>query len=450
MKLEYVASGAGFMRLVDYVSGPPEQMREEQIPLVNKWIRELEAQSDKHTVSFLFNAHTEKEYGRKMSVFDTRLYGDSGGLQIMTQGLDITPEMKTDVYLTQAKYADFGMSFDEIPVELTGDRASRGDTSSRIFDRNGFKSKALQSGLNLKEHLEVFAKEQTKCKPFFIAHGADLATYSEWTELAMSQIPDELKEFIGGVAMGSTALGYGIREDMFKAFYFSQLPIETKHLHVLGVGSPKRLLPYLMYAMNGVYSEDLLISYDSTSQSSAVHYGSYYSEGAVLRSWYKNPNDPVLEMMYSDFKKSFSDFPYNKDVFVDTWLRTTAEKFLERHEDIRGRILTTTAVGMINILNVVKEIERISDIDKIREIVNTKAYFGKDGPSAAAMLDVKSVTDFIKWHDEVESNDIFQTKRVASRAPDTLGSDLGETGEFYGAKLPKPVKREVETIESFF
>ena len=88
------------------------------------------------------------------------IHADSGGLQIVTQGMVITDELKDKVYENQAEWADVGMCFDEIPVILTGDRSDRNDTKARFFDFENYEELARKTGRNVKRQLEIFDKER--------------------------------------------------------------------------------------------------------------------------------------------------------------------------------------------------------------------------------------------------------------------------------------------------
>ena len=54
--------------------------------------------------------------------------------------------------------------------------------------------------------------------------------------------------------MGSAALGMGQLEDVKRAFYVTQMPYTRPfHLHVLGVGALRRILPYICFSQSGLY-----------------------------------------------------------------------------------------------------------------------------------------------------------------------------------------------------
>ena len=111
--LEYVVSGTSYMRL----SNPAICRDETNTEIVNMLINKLVQDQFSHKFSMLYNGHTESSFGERFKPYNPyQVHADSGGLQMITLGLDITDELKDKVYENQAKYADVGMCFDEIPV----------------------------------------------------------------------------------------------------------------------------------------------------------------------------------------------------------------------------------------------------------------------------------------------------------------------------------------------
>ena len=95
-------------------------------------------------------------------------------------------------------------------------------------------------------------------------------------KLLKDEITKEHADHIGGVAMGSAALGMGQLEDVKRAFYVTQMPFERPfHLHILGVGALRRMLPFILFKQNGLY-KNINISYDSTTHSMSLDNGLFY------------------------------------------------------------------------------------------------------------------------------------------------------------------------------
>ena len=95
-----------------------------------------------------------------------------GGLQIITRGLQNTPEVRDKVYTNQGTYADIGMAFDEIPVKATQDgKSSKIDTKRRFFDRENFDTYATQTGKNVRAQIEKFIELKSNCRPLLLCMG---------------------------------------------------------------------------------------------------------------------------------------------------------------------------------------------------------------------------------------------------------------------------------------
>ena len=117
--LDYVVSGTSYMRL----SNPNIAFDDTNTGIVSMLIKKLVQDQFSHKFSLLYNAHTEHSFGERFKPYHDAahsVHADSGGLQIVTQGMTITDELKEKVYRNQANGADVGMCFDEIPVILTG------------------------------------------------------------------------------------------------------------------------------------------------------------------------------------------------------------------------------------------------------------------------------------------------------------------------------------------
>ncbi len=269
-KLEYILSGTSYTRVHAAMDD------KDMVDLFNR-IFSVVGERTNHKFGLLYNAFTEPGFGKNLKQFTSldSIHADSGGLQIITQGLTATPEIKDKIYKNQATYADLGMCFDEIPIKTSGETSGRNDTTNRFFDMDNLEQAARLTGRNIARQIEIFATEQSSCKPILIAQGNCYETYMQWVDYILQEIPKDMHQYIGGVAMGGAALGTGSLEDIERAFIFTQLPLEKKHLHVLGVGAVKRMLPYIVFIKNGMY-DGVSVSYDSTTHSSGVELGNYF------------------------------------------------------------------------------------------------------------------------------------------------------------------------------
>jgi len=414
MKFEYVASGLSFLR----VRFKESQMGDTAKRLNGMW--SLLRGQHNHEFSFLYNAFIEKEFGeffrdvyRGKGV--NQIYADSGGLQMITLGKTITPQLKQEVYTNQGNYSDCAMSFDEIPVSLKSERSSRSDTSSKYFDRSKFEWCARESGKNIRDQIETFLKMGSKARPFFIAQGNDLDSYVRWTELALEEIPKELHEFIGGVALGAVALGTGTLEDCKRAFYYTQLPLSktTHHFHLLGVGSVSRLLPVIAMQHHDMY-QNTLVSYDSTTHTSGVQMGRYYgpdfkwiTPGRLFRddeNNYKTENGGQGTKDYrfinSDVRKYVKDYIVDDDFFMEA-MNIPVRAYQKLHNgNFLPPLEAFSAYFVGSTMNFMRHVETVSnDFSKARELVDVLTF-----EATSDMRSVKSRQDFEHWLRHTSSN----------------------------------------------
>jgi len=275
-QLCYVASGLQFAKFLY-----KDTVEDKQVSaLIGQWVKRLD-QVNGHRFSVLFNAFTEKKMGEpiqetiKPFIYD--VHSDSGGLQMISRGMSVTPETKKQIYATQAKYSDVAMSFDEIPVYTLVQKSELKDAGNKVFDRSRLESCAKATAKNITEQIQWFLESKSKTKPLAIIQGNCLETAMIWSDILFKEIPKNLHEAIGGIAIGSPALGVGELEEVKKAFWFTQIPfdIERKHLHMLGVGAMKRFVPTLVFIKSGLF-KDTFVSYDSTTHTSMNIYGRYY------------------------------------------------------------------------------------------------------------------------------------------------------------------------------
>ena len=166
LKLSYVISAVGMMGIFapsgeepwfpEYANTAKSLMND-----LNKHI-DLTCKNSLPNVSMLYNAYTEEGFIPRFKTFDNfnakSLYADSGGLQIVTAGRQVSPEIKMDVYKKQA-IADYAMCFDEIPlisVTKVRTRNERSNTRNKVFIEDNMIESALATGRNIKEQTTYF------------------------------------------------------------------------------------------------------------------------------------------------------------------------------------------------------------------------------------------------------------------------------------------------------
>jgi hypothetical protein len=417
---EYVASGLSFLRCNFKDTHTGFLLGE-----LNKIWSQIRGQYD-HEFSFLYNAYIEKHFGEVFySAYRGKgikqVYADSGGLQIVTQGLTITPALKQKVYESQAMYSDCAMSFDEIPVSIIGTKAVRSDISSKYFDRSKFEWCARESGRNVKNQIETFINMKSDAKPMFIVQGGDLDTYIKWCELALEEIPKEYHERIGGVAMGSGGIGNGMLEDCKRAFYYTQTPLfeMNNHLHLLGIGAVSRMVPTLAMIESG-FLVDKHISYDSTTHTSGVQMGRYYGpkfNWVTPGKHFINENGPQYSLINADIKKNVPFYDVTDEFFHEV-MNISVRKYQAKTGDPNPPILAFNAYFASSTINFLRHLDTMrKDFSKIHTLMSDDEY-----TSMMEFSKVKSRTDFERW--EKEMGKYLPSQAVRDGTPATLPEDF--------------------------
>ena len=387
---EYVASGTSYFKLMYQESLEPQNL---------DWFsRTFGSLNDQHNhkISLLYNAYTEKRPGRWCGEFYRdrvhSIHADSGGLQMITLGRTITTELKEEVYANQAENSDVAMCFDVIPVRtLDSGRSERLDLSNRRFDRSDLERCARETGKNLKRQIEFFLEKGTKAKPMLITQGNDYDSYMKWVEFVVKELPPEYVKHIGGIAMGAAALGKGSLEDIKRAFYFSQLPIdlESKHLHLLGVGSVYRMIPQMIFMQTGVY-EDIQMSYDSTTHTSGVTQGRYYMDDYAFT--FTRAYDDSYAKVLVDMKKNFPFIEYTVDDLYNI-LNHSSRTYQAKFGSIDPSLQLYVAYVSSSIKNFIQQVDKVS---KSKDEV-LKLAKGLDRNAFTALYSVKTTEDFEHW-----------------------------------------------------
>lgn len=283
-----------------------------------------------NTISMLYNAYTEKGFLNNFKALDNlhahSLYSDSGGLQIVTAGKTMTPEIKKEIYQTQA-YADYAMCFDEIPListSKTRTRNERSNVKNKIFVSDRMQESALATGRNIKEQVEYFRSIGSNTKVIIIVQGNTAQHMVDWYKDIESLLTEEDYKNIGGLAIADTCMGNGQRESiemLIAAKKISEFCHENvkHHLHVLGVGSISRMRPILYLIKGGYLSSYNLISYDSSSHTSTFDYGLLKLNGTCksIGSTKTNSVDIHFRNVYNLFSDTLSKY-VTEDQYIDS------------------------------------------------------------------------------------------------------------------------------------
>lgn len=418
-QLEYVISGPAYLRLGAEQCNEPETLQ-----MINDMILRTVHNKNNHQFSLLYNGFTEKNFGAKLQKYRPaikNIHADSGGLQIVTRGLENTPERREKVYENQGTYADIGMAFDEIPVITTGS-SSKIDTRRRYVDTENFDSYAKQTGKNVKDQIEKFDSINSKCRPFVIMQGSGYDSYRRWAEILLKEVPQNLHHRIGGVAMGSAALGMGPLEDVKRAFYVNSVPFEKPfHLHILGVGALKRILPYLLFSQTGLY-EGIDISYDSTTHSMSLDNGLFYfsfskknspgdygGSSVKMGRDYSNIYRTVVEEINTVAGTEYTpeEFHILMNVPVGKYVEDGG-KFIDVMRARLAFILTNVHNFTYDVSNLMNSKEEFLRFCKDKKCEN----------EYATLFDVKDLNDFNHWEKHVGK--FMESEPVNTAAPATL------------------------------
>lgn len=288
LNLEYVISACGMMgvftnHVYDNHRELLKQSLLELMQSVNASIKK-KSKNTNPTIATLFNAYTESAFTDRFSALDnlgaSKLYADSGGLQIVTAGKSITPQIKQEIYKTQTA-ADYAMCFDEIALgsfSVTRTRNERSNVGNKIFKSSLHADKGSETGRNIKEQIEAFKSLGAKTKVIPIIQGNNSDDMMVFYDRIVGELEDDDYDYISGMAIADTCMGNGELEsiEMLRgAKRITDVCHDNikKHLHILGVGSISRMRPILFLTKSGYLNTFEKISYDSSSHTSTFDYG---------------------------------------------------------------------------------------------------------------------------------------------------------------------------------
>jgi hypothetical protein len=309
------------------------------------------------------------------------------------------------------------MCQDEIPIGMTGATSGRNDVSNRWFKSDEMERYARLTGQNIKRQLEVFHEQESASKPILICQGNCYDSYMKWVDYCLQEIPQSEHKNIGGVAMGAAALGTGTLEDIERAFIYSQISQmdigEKKHLHVLGVGSAKRLMPYLIFLQSGLY-DGVTMSYDSTTHTSGVELGLFYDKSFNQIS-FNRQYSKIYETLFADLSELFDLSRFDPKSFHKI-MNSGYTKYVEElggndYDFLNVRLAFT--VKSIN--NFVRHIETLlADKDAVLDMARELKLYSP----AQYLYNVKTKSDFDSFMGHFKRH--IKSNRVPSSAPNTL------------------------------
>ncbi|MDD5150850.1 MAG: hypothetical protein PHC28_10310 [Flavobacterium sp.] len=421
MKLRYVFSAPAMLRLQPNkwaVDNPDEY--EGITKIINEGLQKIKKSLyvnkdviDEFEVDILFNAYTENNVGEFIRMNDnfgfSKLFADSGGLQMITQGKTVTHEIKSEIYNVQ-KIADIAMCFDVIPVEkFKGVTVARSRVTDKVYDPNKAAYCAKETALNIKNQIDSLIDSTSKVS--YIIQGNNYQDMVEWFDVGVTELGPELINNIAGLSLADTCIGNGEKEsiDMLVAYHLLNKKygrdIIKDHVHLLGVGSSSRLKPLFYLSKNGFLNNDTTFSFDSTTISMSIIQGKYENENGAINS------DNLIEIrkelidsleFYSDIMKKYFDnfdIEYIADHMISN-IKSTAD-MINKADNIHYQSIIRAMVPLLCFKRLLYFSKRIDNIIKSVD----------SDPSPMGMLRyVKDMDDFKRWNDDFGR--YMQSKRI--------------------------------------
>jgi len=332
--IDYVASGfASSFRL----ASPLEDFEKEiAAHLVHSSQYLKDTLSGHIKISGLFNAYTEDTFAKRVqdsgtefhNTFPDGMYADSGGLQVVTQGKTITAEQRKKIYGIQAKYADYAMSFDEIPAKMvhTKDSNDKIIKSERVYLKDIVGESGTKAGLNLKEQIQFFDNIGADCKIVPIVQGIGLEDMTEYTLNMLEELDKSEIKHLECLAVGGLANEYELLERALNIYNIKGIPKGLKsHFHCLGVTGFRRLMPILIGAKNGLLPGLKKISFDSTTFTKSYLLGSVQASLSDFKKGKKQNRS--LGRVRDDYVDS-----YYQEIF--DWWKDNPDNIFEDAEDM--------------------------------------------------------------------------------------------------------------------
>jgi hypothetical protein len=377
---------------------------------------------DNQRFSILFNAYVEPRDGeswrKDFTHDDVKLYADSGGLQMITLGKEVTPEIKNKIYNVQGRTSDYAMIFDEIPAIKLDDRTLK-NSSSRLFDADKFEECAKQTAANVREQLDVFDQMGTDTRPLLILQGNDTVWYQEWLDICLDELGPSYYERLSGLAFGTPVYGNGIIEDIERLFWIKdiQAPNHLKnHIHLLGVGSINRFIIASIMRHSGALPEKVHLSYDSSKLTGGTRWGEYHIHHKVKRFWRHDPTglDNFIEESRKLCNKAGIEFceSHLRSVILHSQeIRDQNDEKSFEYEKLNlayVQAFLTSAYGFMQSLEAFRDRSNIEKYCKHKELL--------------PLLDISDNDTFYSWKDEMSK--ILKTDKVLSKSAYTPPSSL--------------------------
>ncbi len=326
VELDYVSgSYYGYLR----IGNANKDLEKENIDDVNKLLKFTQNKLQGYfTFSTLFNAYQEEKGGKILSENNAlgheKVYSDSGGLQVLTTGKIIDDEIREKVYAIQAKYSDFAMTFDEMPLKVVESEAAESFTGDfgQIFIDELIPITAKNSAMHIQKQINKFEELHAKTKILPIIHGYDPISFLKYVENIFENL-EHIGEHIQGISIASLRGHADNKVGIMKLFDFvpkilNNDTIDSKykeHVHFLGVARPQRIMPLIMMIKKGLLPIKKM-SFDSTAITKSYTFGRVYQ---TVEEW-KNPENYNSNLTLNDYKdKSYKN--------IDQFYRNVHKEF---------------------------------------------------------------------------------------------------------------------------
>lgn len=436
-KLEYVVSGCGRMQLfhkdmlTDKDTFEIYQKLVKEIPLrVVNDLKEYSTHSDP-ILSMLFNAFTEKSFvnpAKGFQLYDflnsDKVYADSGGLQMVTAGKTITPQLKQQIYETQT-VADYAMCFDVIPLTSTSlvqTRNERSNVGNKIFEDHKFDESAKATAQNIKDQITHFRNVGAKTKVVIIVQGNTPQDMKFFFDTIASRLDEEDYNHVSGIAVADTCMGNGELESI-KMLHAAHLiaqdchPAVKSHIHFLGVGSLYRLRPIINLIRSGFLSSFERVSYDSTSHTCCYDMGLFKWNGTCKAYGTHRTKfaEDVFYGVYDYFEDTFKQLvtrdEYGKVIFgIDG---ASALKFTALRDNARAVGGNAQIAAML-----VKQAHSYYQVQNFMKRAEDIWAEPNDGSPVGHLLNVRSEADILQWYnnftEHVGSSAIRRRSNISS------------------------------------
>ena len=490
MIFDYVFSAPAYLRLMP---SKFEQKNQDQYALlaevvsrgIQKLRKDVERPDEKAHVKIrvLFNAYTETAFDtwlRKWGLFGfENLYADSGGLQVVTTGKIADEKLKSQVYVTQST-SEFAMCFDEIPcenmpvdkklffdkthkVENTYKKRDSGDPnlrdgslntkSNRSMTQNKFyfperaEACARKTAQNIREQIERFAGLNSDTKVFYIIQGNTVDDMVDWFRYGVQELDAWHWDHVGGLALADTCMGNGPQQSvqMLEAYHrirhtFGEEYVKN-HIHLLGVGSVRRLIPLVQMDKGGFLPGKLRVSFDSTTFSMSyvmgrVQMGTHNIDYNDVHPKHRPPpqkNNRVSLTQPKEARQVFEQvFDYFSDLYTTYFPNVSKETFInylietrssvadtinvsENSEDPLIRELSTMVrcnIPLFNAFQILEFSDQLQSTYRDNSIISTLKK-----QERAAMLELAIVKDLYSYREWESHNHAWMTSGDRSRIP---------------------------------